>query len=150
MLARAEVLKQFPSYSPELKHFRTAEVRRQNRCLCLCSAHLVIQSKKLYFEGTIAGKLSNPLQFDIDKLVCVALSANPSVGNWLSNLFETPPYITPTLSSQSQSLEMTLFYNDFLALIQSEQARPLPLSAARAFSHTCRFIKRWHNASTRI
>jgi hypothetical protein len=150
MLARAEVLKQFPSYSPELKHFRTAEVRRQNRCLCLCSAHLVIQSKKLYFEGRIAGKLSNPLQFDIDKLVCVALSANPSVGNWLSNLFETPSFSAPTLSSPGQSLEMNLFYSDFLALIQSEQARPHPLSTARAFSHTCRCIKRWHNASTRI
>jgi hypothetical protein len=150
MLARAEVLKQCPFYSPELKHFRTAEVRRQNRCLCLCSAHLVIQSKKLYSEGKIAGKLSNPLQFDIDKLVCVALSANPSVGNWLSNLFETPPHNTPTISFQGQSLEMNLFYSDFLALIQSEQARPHPLSTARAFSHTCRCIKRWQNASTRI
>jgi hypothetical protein len=150
MLARAEVLKQFPFFSPELKHFRYAEVRRQNRCLCLCSAHLVIQSKKLYFEGKIGGKLANPLQFDIDKLVCVALSASPSVGYWLSQLFEAPPYSTPTLSIQDLSPEINAFYNDFLALIQSEQARPRPLSAAATSSLACRCIQRWQSASTRI
>lgn len=150
MLARAHVLKQFPSYSPELKHFRNAEVRRQNRCLCLCSAHLVILSKKLYFEGKIVGKLSNPLQFDIDKLVCVALSVSPSVGDWLSKLFEAPPYSTPPLSSHGLSPEITVFYNDFLALIQSEQARRHPLSAAGTSSHACRCIKRWLSALTRI
>jgi hypothetical protein len=121
VLSRANQLKTLPAYSPQMNHVDVALVRRRNRCLCLCSAHLFIQSKKLFHEGKIVGKSANPLQPDIDKVVCVALSARPSIGRFLFSLFENWPPRVPSQSSELHELDINVFRSDFMILAGAEQ-----------------------------
>lgn len=121
VLSRANQLKTLPAYSPQMNHVDAAMLRRRNRCLCLCSAHLFIQSKKLFCEGKIPCKSANPLQPDIDKVVCVALAARPSIGQFLFSLFQNSPLRVPSLSSSLQDPEIKVFHSDFMILAGAEQ-----------------------------
>jgi hypothetical protein len=134
VVSKATLLKTNPAYSPELKHSRTALGRRQNRCLCLCSAHLFNQSKMLYHDGKIASGAENPLQPDIDKLVSVARPRHPSIGRFLAELFERLPYRVP---QSGEDAESNVFRNDLLALTASEHVRPqLPPMSIRMHADT--------------
>jgi len=112
-------LKTLPAYRPELKHFAAVEGRRRHRCLCVCSAHLAIQSKKLFYEGKIDDKTPNGLQPEIDKLICVATAAHFRIGELVSLLFDKAPYRLPSVITEP--LEVTAFHQDLMSLIEDEQ-----------------------------
>jgi hypothetical protein len=118
-IALADRLALLPAYAPSLKNFSDAQIRRQNRCLCLCSAHLAIQSRIMYHAHKLTDKEPNPLQSEIDKLVCLAVYFQPRIGNFLSKLFEKAPYQVP--SPSSQPIEAQAFVMDFLALLQADE-----------------------------
>jgi hypothetical protein len=119
MLSEATHMKSLPAYRPELKHFSAAEGRRRHRGLCVCSAHLVIQSKILHLQGKINGESPNALQPDIDKLICVATVAHPKIGELVSLMFEKPPYTLPSV--RSEAVEIQAFHQDLSSLIEDEQ-----------------------------
>jgi hypothetical protein len=119
MLSEATYMKSLPAYRPELKHFAAAESRRRHRGLCVCSAHLVIQSKILYLQGKIHVESPNALQPDIDKLICVAIAAHPRIGELVSLMFEKPPYMLP--SARSEAVEIQAFLQDLCSLIEDDQ-----------------------------
>ena len=122
MLSEATFMKSLPAYRPELKHFAAAEGRRRHRGLCVCSAHLVIQSKILYLQGKIHNEFPNALQPDIDKLICVATAAHPKIGELVSLMFEKPPYTLPSV--RSEAVEIQAFHQDLLSLIEDDQVCP--------------------------
>ncbi len=103
------------------KHFLTAQNRRRHRCLCVCGVHLALQSRKWLHERVDASA-NNPFQHDIDKLVCVAISVKPIIGEFLESLFENPTYRMPS-SPVSSAPELEIFYSDFASLIQQEDPR---------------------------
>jgi hypothetical protein len=118
VLAHATSLKTQKRYSPEVKHYVAAQYRRQHRCLCLCTAHLASQSRKLLHERSSAGKAKaeNPFQRDIDKLVCVALSIKPNIGAIVAALFEHPTYQLPPCSGLEVDYKM--FHGDLAILLE--------------------------------
>ena len=122
MLSEATHMKALPDYRPELKRFAAAESRRRHRGLCVCSAHLVIQSKILYLQGKIHNEFPNALQPDIDKLICVATAAHPKIGELVSLMFEKPPYTLPSV--RSEAVEIQAFHQDLLSLIEDDQVCP--------------------------
>jgi hypothetical protein len=124
VVEKAKILSKLSAYSSETRHLKTIQDRRRNRCLCLCSAHLFNESKKLFHDGEIVSKFDNPLQPDIDKLICVALSARPSIGRFLSLMFENSPYRVPSNPEFQQDPELNVFRNDFMSLIGFEHVRP--------------------------
>jgi hypothetical protein len=136
VVEKAKVLSKVSAYSPEKRHLRTAEDRRRNRCLCLCSAHFFNESKKLYHDGKIMTKFDNPLQPDIDKLVCVALRASPSIGRFLSLMFENTPHRVPSDPEFQQIPEVNVFRNDFMTLTGVEKVRPFSPHWKHLYPHT--------------